>query len=237
MANNYIKTSRNLITSVILFVFSVSLLTTFGTIKVDAARCSNNTKSYESCTISLNQECPHVREKKFSRGVTTCLPTETKEQFDRRRAQEISQQNPNSQAVIYTDSFRNPDACILESKIQMGDILNPVEFFPVIPEDCGSADGRAVPLSLAVAPDIALRFFGALASLVFYLFFFVAIFSGIMWIYGGFDGQSNIKAKRNFKDSFLGLVLVTTVYAIINTIMIVLGASSINTDISTFFTF
>lgn len=236
MTIKFLRTNLKIVVTSILFVFLLSLFSSFGSINTLAAPCSDNTKPYEACSIGKNEECTGGREKQFVRGTSNCRPLQTRAEYDQQRANAATQ-NANAAAVINTATFNDPDACAVKKKITMTDIVNPGEFFPVIPEGCGSIEGKAVPLSLAVAPDIAIRFFGALASLVFYLFTFVAIFSGIMWTYGGIDGQSNITAKRNFKDSFVGLILVTTVYAIINTIMVVLEVNLPSTDINSFFTF
>lgn len=132
----------------------------------------------------------------------------------------------------------NEGACEISEKITMTDILAPNQFFPVIPEECSTTpDGQPVPLSLAVVPDVAIRFFGALASLVFYLFFFVAVFSGIQWTYGGIDEKQALQAKQNFRDSFIGLVLVVSVYVVINTIVVnLLRVQFDYTDMDQFFT-
>jgi len=128
--------------------------------------------------------------------------------------------------------------CEIKSAITMTDVLAPASFFPVIPAECSTTeDGRAVPLSLAVLPDVAIRFFGALVSLVFYLFFFIAVFSGIQWIYGGIEERQALQAKRNFQDSFLGLVIVLSVYLVINTLIgSVLNVQFQYTDMDQFFT-
>jgi hypothetical protein len=131
------------------------------------------------------------------------------------------------------------EECSVKQKITFDQILNPASFFPVVPEQCSQTDdGRAVPLTLAVLPDIGVRFFGALASLIFYLFFFISVFSGIQWIYGGIDEKSALQARRNFQDSFIGLVVTLSVYLIINTIVgTVLQANLEYTDMNDFFTF
>lgn len=110
--------------------------------------------------------------------------------------------------------------CSVKRSITMADILAPAQFFPVIPAECSqTSDGKAVPLSLAVLPDVAIRFFGALVSLIFYMFFFIAVFSGIQWIYGGIEERQALQAKRNFQDSFIGLIITLATYLIINTII------------------
>jgi hypothetical protein len=127
-------------------------------------------------------------------------------------------------------------------KIRVTDIFRPSSFLPIV--DCGTdSNGDPVPLSLAVLPNVMIRLFGALASLVFYLFGFIVLFSGIQYTYGGIDGGSSItQAKRNLQDSVIGLVLVLGAYVIINTILVVLlgseakASSVLATDIQSFFT-
>jgi hypothetical protein len=132
-----------------------------------------------------------------------------------------------------------PQACQYKKKITFTSILKPTNFTPIIPKECATeADGSARPLTFAVLPDILIRTFGFLASLVFYLFGFIVIFSGIQWMYGGIDGKQDLQAKRNIQDAVWGLILVLGVYMIINTILNVLGVSQYgSTDIASFFTF
>lgn len=140
--------------------------------------------------------------------------------------------NANAQFVNASN-----EGCKVKGKITMTDILNPGSFFPVIPAECSTSNGKPVPLSIALIPDIAIRFFGALASFIFYLFFVITTVTGIMWIYGGIDPSQATQAKKNFQDAFVGLVLVVSVYMVVNTVLIsLLRVRFTYTDMDSFFT-
>jgi hypothetical protein len=138
-----------------------------------------------------------------------------------------------------SDEFlgKNFGCRINKTTIKLVDVINISNFVPIIPNQCTTlADGSAIPLSPILIPQILTRLFGFLASFVFYILTGALIFNGVLWIYGGIDGKSNATAKRNFGDLAWAFLLLLGTYTIIATIVGLVGGSSIETDLSSYFT-
>ena len=131
---------------------------------------------------------------------------------------------------------RNLGCAINKTTIRLIDLPNIGNFTPIIPINCTTTpDGYAIPISPVVAVQVMVRLFGFLASFIFYLINFVLVYNGLMWVYSGFDGKSQATAKRNIGDLVWALVLLLGAYVIISTIVGLIGAGSVETDLSTFF--
>ena len=131
---------------------------------------------------------------------------------------------------------RNLGCAINKTTIRLIDLPNIGNFTPIIPINCTTTpDGFAIPISPVVAVQVIVRLFGFIASFIFYLINFVLVYNGLMWVYSGFDGKSQATAKRNIADLVWALVLLLGAYVIISTIVGLIGAGSVETDLSTFF--
>lgn len=123
-----------------------------------------------------------------------------------------------------------------KTNIRLVDLPNLGNFTPIIPINCNTtSDGYAIPLSPMIAMQVIIRLFGFLCGFVFYLINFVLVYNGLMWIYGGIDGKSQVTAKRNIGDLVWALVLLLGAYVIISTIVGLIGAAQVQTDLTTFF--
>ena len=123
-----------------------------------------------------------------------------------------------------------------KTNIRLVDLPNLGNFTPIIPVNCTTtSDGYAIPLSPMIAMQVIIRLFGFLCGFVFYLINFVLVYNGLMWIYGGIDGKSQVTAKRNIGDLVWALVLLLGAYVIISTIVGLIGAAQVQTDLTTFF--
>lgn len=137
--------------------------------------------------------------------------------------------------------------------ISFVELFNPGNYFPLVPEGCGtiSKDNAniddavesdlananvAAALPLSAIPIILLRAYGALSSMVFYLFGFFLVFSGVQWIAGGVNPEQKAKALKQIQASVTAVVMIISAYVVVNTIAIVLGLQDIaNQDVTSFF--
>jgi hypothetical protein len=147
-----------------------------------------------------------------------------------------------SAASSSTDSSASTSAIsskcnVNKTEIRWWQITSPGQFLPVIPQDCATnADGTPKPLSIDILPDIIIRFFGFLVSLVWLLLLPVFIFAGIWYIWGGLDGQGNENAIKLIKTSLFGILTLFVFYIAVFTVLTLLQANFLETDIKTFFT-
>lgn len=123
-----------------------------------------------------------------------------------------------------------------KNEIRWWQITTPGQFLPVIPQECATEDGKPKPLSLDILPDILIRFFGFIVSLIWLLLLPVFIFSGIWYIWGGFDGQGSENAIKLIRTSLFGILTLFMFYVAVFTVLTLLQANFLETDISTFFT-
>ncbi len=142
---------------------------------------------------------------------------------------------------VYPAAQFKPAECEVQKKtVKWWQFVSPGEFLPIIPEGCGQQGGQVVALSPALLPDIGLRLYGFVVSLMFYLITPVVIFAGLQWTWGGIFGEGEIqKAKELMRNSVLGLVTIVGFYMGLFIILSLLGANEaiLNTDIKDFFTF
>jgi hypothetical protein len=130
---------------------------------------------------------------------------------------------------------KNFGCSIPDVDVRIGNLITPAAFVPVIPTQCSISNGDPIPLSPALIPVVLSRFFGMLASLIFYFMTFVFIIAGFMWIWGFINDSAIGKAKQAMRDAGISAIVVISVYVIIGTIVGVLGGSSIKTDLSSYF--
>ena len=103
-------------------------------------------------------------------------------------------------------------------------LISPGNYFPLIPASCGvDANGNAVPLSIQVIPDILIRAYGAITSLVLYFGMFYLIYAGILWITSGLDSSQKGKAIKAIQTATVSIIMVLSAHIIVNTIVIILG--------------
>lgn len=121
-------------------------------------------------------------------------------------------------------------ACPSTTKISLTDIFQFTKFIPIIPKECS---GQA--LDLQDAGTVLLRLYGFIASLIWYLVSFIVIFSGMMWIWDGIDGNQAAQAKKNLADAAYALLIVFSTFIIINTILGLIGGANLITGIGKFF--
>ena len=111
-----------------------------------------------------------------------------------------------------------------EEPLSIAALFSPGNYFPLVPAGCGTdASGNAIPLSIQQIPDILLRAYGALTSLVLYFGVFYLIYAGILWIASGVDAAQKGKAKKAITTAVTSIVLVLSAHIIVNTIVIILG--------------
>lgn len=123
-----------------------------------------------------------------------------------------------------------------KSEIRWYSIATPAAFIPIIPETCAQNDGKIQPLSLKIVPEIVIRFFGFMISLVWLLLLPTVIFAGIWYTWGGIDGTSSGAAQRLLQNSLLSLLSLFFFFIIVFTFLNLFGAGRLaSTDLSTLF--
>ena len=135
------------------------------------------------------------------------------------------------------DGFVGIDDCnTVSTTVDVEDIFSPGEFMPIVPRDCAiEDDGQARALSLSLIPVVLIRAFGFIASMVMYLFTFMLVFSGVQYMWGGVDGNSDKKALRNIQDSSVAILLVVGAYIVVFTILDLFQIQNLDTDLNRFF--
>jgi hypothetical protein len=121
-------------------------------------------------------------------------------------------------------------ACPPTDTISLTDIFQFAKFLPVIPKACSDK-----ALDLQDLGTVLLRLWGFLASLIWYLVSFIVIFSGMMWIWDGIDGNQAAQAKKNLVDSVYALLIVFSTFIIINTVLSLIGGTNLTTGLGKFF--
>lgn len=154
-------------------------------------------------------------------------------------------QNNNSQNVktTKTSGVGRSDCKKMRVEIDITNIAKPGKFLPIIPRDCaleqqtigGKTVWAAKPLSLAIIPDVLIRGFSLIASIIFYLFFFMLVLAGVQIIWDAIGGQQKARAIKNLQDNTVALILVVAAYGIILAIINFLKFDTANTDVKSFF--
>jgi|GEM_PF-4635266 len=136
-----------------------------------------------------------------------------------------------------TNTNSSSSGCnVSKTQIRWYSIATPAAFLPIIPTDCASSDGTARPLSLRIVPEIIIRLFGFIISLVWTLLLPTVIFAGIWYIWGGLDGTSSQAAQRLLQNAFLSLLSLFFFFVIVFTFLGLFGANNLaSTDLSTIF--
>lgn len=127
---------------------------------------------------------------------------------------------------------------ISSPKIKWYNLATPGAFLPIIPGDCSQKGGKILALSPVLIPKIAIRIYGLIVSLLFFLLTPIFIIAGLMWTFGGFFGEELItKAKAVFKNTFMSIVFVSMFYLIVFFVFSLFGAQNVlDVDLSQFFT-
>lgn len=111
-----------------------------------------------------------------------------------------------------------------EGALDVTSIFNPSNFFPIVPEACGTdGAGNTTALSLQTVPSILIRAFGAIASLVFYLSSFYLVYAGVLYSTGGINPSAKQEAINKIRTAGIAMVMILSAYTVTNTIVIVLG--------------
>ncbi|MEM1312432.1 MAG: hypothetical protein AAGF07_03130 [Patescibacteria group bacterium] len=109
---------------------------------------------------------------------------------------------------------------------------------PIIPAECSTyEDGSARPLSPSLLADIAIRAYAFLISLGFTIITPSLVGMGLVWIYSGVDEAQAAFVKKWSQNLAVGLVMLIFAFIVPFTIMSVLGFSSENTNLDSFFSF
>lgn len=141
-------------------------------------------------------------------------------------------------------------------EIKIWSIVNPSNFLPIIPEECGTYKqkgngyeaGDIIALPLILLFDVMLRGFGLLFSIFFYMLPIAIMVLGFRFLLISYDPELN---KTQFTEIttlartitkttsqfLIGIVVVVFAYTFVFSILNILGISSPNTDIKSFFTF
>lgn len=151
-------------------------------------------------------------------------------------ASSSSNSSPSVNKSVSTQAISS-NCSVNKTEIRWWQITSPGQFLPIIPQDCATnADGTPKPLSIDILPDIIIRLFGFLVSLVWLLLLPVFVFAGLWYIWGGFDGQGSENAIKLIKNSLFGIVTLFIFYIAVFTVLTLLQANFLETDIKTFFT-
>jgi hypothetical protein len=110
--------------------------------------------------------------------------------------------------VIHADEAACKAELQKTRSVNVFDIVNFGKFVPVIPEGCGSDGGKPIPMSLVLIPYVAVRGFGAIASLAFYFFTFMLTFNGVRWTFEGLNAGSRAIAKKSIINCLMALVVL-----------------------------
>jgi hypothetical protein len=136
-----------------------------------------------------------------------------------------------------TTSSTTSTCKIDKASIRWYNIATPATFIPIIPQECGQDGTTIKPLSITIIPDIIVRFFGFMISLVWVLLLPTIIFAGIWYMWGGIDGTSAAAATSLLRNSLLSLLSLFFFFIIVFTVINLLGGSRLlSTDISSLFT-
>ena len=129
-------------------------------------------------------------------------------------------------AAVPAHAQFSSEGCAAEP-LSIAALISPGNYFPLIPASCGvDAAGNAIPLSIQVIPDILIRAYGAITSLVLYFGMFYLIYAGILWITSGLDSSQKGKAIKAIQTATVSIILVLSAHIIVNTIVIILGIGS-----------
>lgn len=111
-----------------------------------------------------------------------------------------------------------------EVDISFSQLFNPGNYFPLVPAECGTIGNNnvAAALPLTAIPIILLRAYGAVSSMVIYLFGFFLVYSGILWISSGVNPAQKAKALTQIQTGLTAVVMILAAYTVVNTIAIVL---------------
>jgi hypothetical protein len=130
-------------------------------------------------------------------------------------------------------------ACGISSpKIKWYNLATPGAFLPIIPADCGQNGDKILALSPVLIPKIAIRLYGLIVSLLFYLLTPVFIIAGVMWVSGGILGENLVNQAREVFGKTVGaIIFVSMFYLTVFFVFSLFGAENVlDVDLSQFFT-
>lgn len=141
-------------------------------------------------------------------------------------------------------------------EVKIWSIGNPGNFFPIIPEECGTYKssgagyeaGDIMALPIVLLFDVMLRGFGLMFSFFFYALPIAVIVLGFRFLLISYDPELNktqfteitTLARTISKTSsqfLIAIVMVVFAYTFVFSILNILGISSPNTNIKSFFRF
>ncbi len=107
-----------------------------------------------------------------------------------------------------------PVCAELANPISIGQLFNPGNFTPIIPDSC--------PKPLPFYPDIFFVFARAYAlieSAVLYLFTIMMVIFGLQMMVGGLSSEQQYKVKKNIKNAVFAVIIVLTAPVLVSEIM------------------
>jgi len=101
----------------------------------------------------------------------------------------------------------------------VGQLFQPMNFLPLVPEECAEIDGKARPLAITDLGYVMMRLYYFLSSLTFTLFALSLFYFGLMYMIKSVTDDGNVyEVRKQIGTAVTGLVLVLSAYLIVSTI-------------------
>jgi hypothetical protein len=143
--------------------------------------------------------------------------------------------------TTYNGTATGGTCTITTTVIKWTSLFTISSFWPIVPDTCavtttasGSVQLQALPIN--ILPVIALRLYGFICSLAFYLLFPLFLFNGLYYIWGGVNSGQIETAKKNMINSFIAVCVLASFYVVVFGVISLLGGvskPSVNTPINT----
>jgi hypothetical protein len=165
----------------------------------------------------------------------TTTSSETKKEDTTPKA---TSSNPLIEKPVEKSDILSSGCGISSPKIKWYNLATPGAFLPIIPADCGQSGDKILALSPVLIPKIAVRLYGLIVSLLFYLLTPVFIIAGVMWVSGGIFGENLVNQAREVFGKTVGaIIFVSMFYLIVFFVFSLFGAENVlDVDLSQFFT-
>jgi len=129
------------------------------------------------------------------------------------------------------------DCQVQKKEIKWWSPIRPGDFAPFVPEDCGQDGNKIRALTLNSLPDIVVRVYGFLISLLLYCLVPVNIYAGLLWVWGGIFEGNVATAKKLLTQAFSGLAVVLFFYLGVFIILSIFEVDTLftSTSVASFF--